>query len=156
MDLLIGLGFSATLLVVGLTAGTITERRHFADLRRREGRLQSIILTNVKRLPAGEAVQDSRLITGHVVVSTDYFKSLCASLRRLVGGPIRSYEALVERGRREALLRLKAQAAAMGAELVLNVRLETMTIARSTQGKGVTGVEVLAYGTAVRRTGGGQ
>ena len=67
-----------------------------------------------------------------------------------MGGRILSYEKLVERGRREALLRLKDEAAALGADFVLNVRFETMTIARNRQGQGVTGVEVLAYGTAVR------
>jgi uncharacterized protein YbjQ (UPF0145 family) len=89
-------------------------------------------------------------VTGSVVVSTDYFKSLCASLRNLVGGRVRSFETLLERGRREALLRLLDQAHAFGAHSVINVRFETMTIARFQGGRGLTGVEVLAYGTALR------
>ena len=147
---LIFTGFSLTLLVIGVMAGTITERNHYAALRRREGEMAGIVLTNLKRANFGGPVQTSRLVTGHVVISTDYFKSICASIRRLVGGRIRSYETLVERGRREALLRLKAEAAAMGANYVLNVRLETMSIVRTKQGKGTTGVEVLAYGTALK------
>lgn len=143
-------GFSVTLLVIGLVAGTITEANHFANLKRREAEMAAIVLTNLKRPAIDGPVVDSRLVSGHVVISTDYFKSLCASIRRLVGGPIRSYESLMERGRREALLRLKADAAAMGAHLVLNVRLVTMTVARTKTGNGITGVEILAYGTAVR------
>ncbi len=147
---LIFTGFSIVLLVIGVAAGTITERNHFAALKRREAAMAGIVLTNLKRPWFSAAVRQSNLVSGHVVVSTDYFKSLCASVRRLVGGRIRSYESLVERGRREALLRLKDEAAAMGANFVLNVRFETMAIARTKTGSGVTGVEVLAYGTAVK------
>ena len=153
MDTLIGFGVPLVLLLVGLTAGQITEMNHFAKLKRREEETRGVVLSNVKRYVLDRKVQDARLVTGHVVISTDYFKSICASLRRLVGGRIISYEKLVERGRREALLRLKDQATALGADFVLNVRFETMTIARSRQGQGVTGIEVLAYGTAVIAVG---
>lgn len=150
MDILIGFGLPLALFLIGITAGQITEMKHFARLKRREEETRGVILSNVKRYALDRKVQDARLVSGHVVISTDYFKSICASLRRLVGGRIISYERLVERGRREALLRLKGEAVALGADFVLNVRFETMTIARSNQGKGVTGVEVLAYGTAVK------
>lgn len=143
-------GFSITPFIIGLVAGSITERRHFAELARREGELASIVVTNLKRRPQAISVVSSRLVIGNVVISTDYFKSICASVRRLVGGRILSYESLVDRARREALLRLKAEAAAMGATLVMNVRYETMTVARTKKGAGITGVEVLAYGTALR------
>ena len=138
------------LLLVGLTAGQITEINHFAKLKRREKETQGVILSNVKHYVLDRKVLDAHFVSGHVVISTDYFKSLCASLRRLVGGRVRSFEKLIERGRREALLRLKDEAAVLGADFVLNVRFETFTIARSRQGKGLTGVEVLAYGTAVK------
>ena len=143
-------GLSLPLFIFGLVAGLITEQRHFADLARRESELASIVATNLKKLGAHGVVLESRIAIGSVVVSTDYFKSICASVRRLVGGRIYSYESLVERARREALLRLKAQAAAMGATVVLNVRYETMPVARTKNGAGVTGIEVLAYGTALR------
>ncbi len=153
MDIVIGIGVPLVLLLVGLTAGQITEMNHFARLKRREEETRGVILSNVKRYVLDRKVQDARLVCGHVVISTDYFKSICAALRRLVGGRIISYEKLVERGRREALLRLKDEATALGADFVLNVRFETMTIARSRQGKGITGIEVLAYGTAVKAVG---
>ena len=153
MDTLIGFGVSLVLLLVGLTAGQITEINHFARLQRREEETQGVILSNVKHYVPDRKVLDAKLVSGHVVISTDYFKSVCASLRRLVGGRILSFEKLVERGRREALLRLKDEATVLGADVVLNVRFETFTIARSRQGNGVTGVEVLAYGTAVKTAG---
>ena len=150
MDNIIGFGVPLALLFVGLTAGKITEANHFARLKRREEKARGVIVSNVKSYVLDRQVQYAKLISSNVVISTDYFKSICASLRRLVGGRIISYEKLVERGRREALLRLKDEAAALGADFVLNVRFETMTVARSSQGKGVTGIEVLAYGTAVK------
>ncbi|MFO7901359.1 MAG: heavy metal-binding domain-containing protein [Pirellulaceae bacterium] len=147
---LIVLGIPLVVLLVGLMAGRITETAHFAALERREEESRGLILSNVRRYATSPNVVDGQFVTGHVVISTDYFKSVCAALRRLVGGRVISFEKLVERGRREALLRLKTEAAAGGADLVLNVRYETMTIARSRQGSGVMGIEVLAYGTAVK------
>ena len=80
-------------------------------------------------------------------MSIDSFKKFVAGLRDLVGGRVSSYESLLERARREALLRMKAEARALGAQSVWNVRLETSSITKG--GKGVSAVEVLAYGTAL-------
>jgi uncharacterized protein YbjQ (UPF0145 family) len=62
------------------------------------------------------------------------------------------FEPLLERGRREALVRMKAEAAARGHDTVINVRLETTVLANSGRdGKGTAGVEILAFGTAISR-----
>ena len=59
---------------------------------------------------------------------------------------------LLDRARREALLRLKEAARASGYHGVVNVRLETSQLARArSDGKGTAGIEVLAFGTGVRR-----
>lgn len=56
---------------------------------------------------------------------------------------------MLDRGRREALLRMKAQAAGQGANAVFNIKLETSSLSQTDNGKGALGtVEVLAYGTA--------
>ena len=55
------------------------------------------------------------------------------------------YESLLERGRREALLRMKEDAIAWGAVQILNVHLET-----SSANAGTVALEVIAYGTAIR------
>jgi uncharacterized protein YbjQ (UPF0145 family) len=46
-------------------------------------------------------------VSGSVVVSVDYFKRFLAGLRTLVGGRVTSYETLLDRARREAILRCK-------------------------------------------------
>jgi len=93
---------------------------------------------------------------GNVVISQDYFKRVVAGLKGIVGGNIRTFEPLLERARREALLRMKGIAHARGYDTIINVRLETATLASArSNGKGTAGVEVLAYGTAVKLRGGG-
>ncbi|WP_416666832.1 YbjQ family protein [Egbenema bharatensis] len=63
------------------------------------------------------------------------------------------YESLLERGRREALLRMKEEAAKWGANQVLNVRMETSNIGRQTGDRGLVAIEMIAYGTGVRAKG---
>ena len=62
---------------------------------------------------------------------------------------MRSYESLLDRAKREAILRLKAQAT--GCDAIINLRMETSNLASvQSRKKGIGGVEVIAYGTAVR------
>jgi uncharacterized protein YbjQ (UPF0145 family) len=64
---------------------------------------------------------------------------------------VKSYETLMDRARREALLRLKEQAIAGGFHAVINVRIETARLANaSRRGDGVAGLEVLAFGTGLK------
>jgi uncharacterized protein YbjQ (UPF0145 family) len=88
------------------------------------------------------------LVTGSVVISVDYFKRFLASLRTLIGGRVTSYESLLDRARREAILRMKEEASKLGADKVFNIKLETSSISKSAKGK-VGSIEVLAYGTAL-------
>ena len=92
----------------------------------------------------------SGLVMGNAVISADYFKPFLASLRKIFGGRLGAYESLVERARREAILRMKAEARARGAAMVFNVKLETSRVFKGRR-RSVLSVEVLAYGTAVVR-----
>ena len=73
---------------------------------------------------------------------------MLAGLYSLVGGRMRSYESLLDRARREAVLRMKAEAKARGAELVINVKFQTFAIG-GRKPDSIKGVEMLAYGTAL-------
>ncbi|MGB5255686.1 MAG: heavy metal-binding domain-containing protein [Woeseiaceae bacterium] len=93
----------------------------------------------------------STLVTGSIVISLDYFKRVIAGLRGLIGGRIKTYEPLLERARREALLRMTESAREQGFDAIFNVRLETSRLANARRdGKGTAGVEMLAFGTAVK------
>jgi uncharacterized protein YbjQ (UPF0145 family) len=81
------------------------------------------------------------------VISVDYFKRLLAGLRNIFGGRVKSYESLIDRARREALLRMKAMAG--DATVIVNVRIETATIGRQSRRKSTACLEAVAYGTAL-------
>ena len=53
----------------------------------------------------GEGVDASgaQLVSGSVVISSDYFKTFVAGFRAFFGGRFRGYETLLERARRDAL-----------------------------------------------------
>ncbi len=148
-DLFINIGSILFLLLLGYFAGTYLERRHYISIRRREQDLLKVPVVNFRSVPPSWRVESSGLATGSVVVSVDYFKRFLAGLRILVGGRVKSYETLLDRGRREALLRMKEQAIANGYDAVINVRLETSRLANA-NGQGTAGVEILAFGTAVK------
>jgi uncharacterized protein YbjQ (UPF0145 family) len=147
----IELGIFVTLLVVGYVAGSVIERRHYASIRAREHELRDVLAFMV-RFPFDRTTpQRAFLVHGTVVVSADYFKTFIAGLRNLFGCRFRSYETLMERARREALLRLKAEARRKGAKMVVCVRFETTTIASGW----APAMEVFAYGTALVPDDGG-
>lgn len=140
---------SVILVILGYISGKIAESRHYRSIEERErkfSRIPVVTLQNV--LDDGEIPQKSWLVAGSVVVSLDYFKKILALLRTLFGGEVSAYETLLDRARREAVLRMKEQA--KGADVVFNVRIETSSIGKNAnQENGIGGVEVLAYGTAI-------
>jgi uncharacterized protein YbjQ (UPF0145 family) len=152
MDALIGLGSTVLLLLATYFVGNHVERKHIAELQSREARSRKLPVVTFEALPEGWEPERSGLVTGSVVVSVDYFKRFLAGLRGIVGGRIKSYEPLLDRARREAMLRMIESARGKGFDAVLNVRLETSRLASSRRdGKGIAGVEMLAFGTGIRR-----
>ena len=100
---------------------------------------------------AEDEFEDARLVYGSVVISLDYFKRFLAGLRTIFGGRIVSYESLLDRGRREAIIRMKEKAMRDGFNMILNMRFETSSIGQVTQQKNSLGCfEIIAYGTAIR------
>ncbi|TYO98908.1 uncharacterized protein YbjQ (UPF0145 family) [Geothermobacter ehrlichii] len=138
------------LLTLGYTAGTIAEKRHYRSIRRREAELVRMsVVTAEGSFPPGK-VRRSFLVSGSAVISIDYFKRLLAILRNIFGGRVKSYESLVDRARREAVLRMKEEARKKGAGMIINMRLETAVIGRNAnRKKSIGSVEAIAYGTAI-------
>jgi len=138
------------LLAVGYGVGSLLEKRHFARIVKREEELKDILLIPSKHLPENMQTDNfsNTFVDGNVVISVDYFKRFIAGLRALVGGRVRTYETLLERGRREAIVRMKEKAMACDAVMVLNCKLETASISKGAKNS-VGSVEVYAYGTAV-------
>lgn len=136
------------LLALGYGFGRLAENSHYASIKKRELRHQNLFVVATKYPPATNPTSNTTLVTGSVVISVDYFKRFAASLRNLFGGRVKSYESLLDRARREAILRMKEQASSLGASMVFNIKIETASIHKG-QRNAVGSVEVLAYGTAM-------
>lgn len=147
MGLLLQLGIAAFLLLMGYFWGTRAEKSHYRSINAREKKSTDIIILASKYAP--DRATDAYLVQGSVVVASDYFKRFVSWLIGIFGGRINVYESLLDRARREAILRLKDEARSQGANMVVNIKFETATL-NSINTQSAAMVEVLAYGTAVR------
>lgn len=136
------------LLALGFGFGRWAEKRHYRSIHAREAILRGLIVVPDRMPPIQYQHYHSNLVTGSVVVSVDYFKTVAAGLRSFIGGRIGAYESLLDRARREAILRMQEDALRQGAEAVFNLKFETARIGQNA-GQGLGSVEVLAYGTAL-------
>lgn len=147
----VSFGLPLIILVATYFIGSWVEKKHFKRIQAREADLLGFPVVSFDTMPENWRVNTSDLVVGNVVVSLDYFKRVIAGLRALIGGRIKTYEPLLDRARREAMLRMTEEARSQGYDAVYNVRLETSRLASSRgDGKGTAGIEMLAYGTAVK------
>ena len=133
-------------ILLGYIFGRAAEARHFRSIIAREQTAVHLPTTSSKAPIDDDVIQRSELVHGSVVISIDYFKRALAALHSIIGGPVKSHESLLDRARREAVLRMKESCP--GAHEIINLRLETCTLANNVAGD-IGSVEVLAYGTAV-------
>ncbi len=147
MENFIGLISFLVLMIAGYLFGSYAERKHYKSILQREEQYRNVVLMAL-RLPRVSQVEHTQLVSGSVVISVDYFKRFLASLRMLVGGRLNSYESLLDRARREAILRMQKQASDMNASSVYNIKFETSSISKGQKDR-VGSIEVLAYGTAI-------
>ena len=141
-------GSTPILLFIGFLFGKLAEKRHYESIHEREARLLNKPVLAGKILEESLPVMSSRLTVGSVVISVDYYKQFLMSFRQIFGGRINSYASLLDRGRREAILRMKENSP--GADLFLNCRLQTSSIFSGRRNRQGGSVEVIAYSTAIR------
>jgi len=132
------------LLVSGYFFGRIAEKRHFKSIIKREG-VNSVIPAIASRHPPTDQPYHQHLVGGSVVIGSDYFKSFMSGLINILGGRVTPFESLLDRARREAMLRMKEAARQRNAAYIFNVKYDTTRIA---MGK-VAAMEVFVYGTAM-------
>lgn len=143
-ELIIFLG----LLLTGYIVGQYLEKSHYNSIQKRERKLNKLPAIATRVLPREFEPCETKLVAGNVVISVDYFKKFVAGLRMLIGGRVNTFETLIDRARREAILRMKEEAAQLGANYVFNIKMETSSISKG-QKDTIGSVEVLAYGTAI-------
>jgi uncharacterized protein YbjQ (UPF0145 family) len=92
---------------------------------------------------AGEEIEETLGIArGNTVEARNIGRDVTQALRNVTGGELKAYSELLTKARDEALARMEEEAESMGADAIVNVRLETSTVVKG-------GAEVIAYGTAV-------
>jgi uncharacterized protein YbjQ (UPF0145 family) len=139
------------LLLIGWICGSAAQRRHYRSMNLRYREHSHMLVTDLRTFPQAltrPGTKPPGLVVCQTVIATDYLKSFLANLRKIFGGEVRSYLQLVERARREALLRVLEEARQRGYNAVCNVRLETADIGGNMGNKGAAMVTLVASGTA--------
>jgi len=147
VELVIPVGIPILLIFLGKFVGASLERRHYRSIEEREACFRGQPALSTKQSNTRASVHSAELAIGSVVVSVDYFKRFLSRFRMIFGGEIRSYSSLIDRARREAVLRMKESQP--DADAYMNTRLETSTISSTSGNEGLGTIEVLAYGTAI-------
>ncbi|ARB67304.1 MULTISPECIES: YbjQ family protein [Moraxella] len=129
------------LVTTGWYFGARAERGHLKSLMADEQKYQHIQVSS-ERFYEPKGINESILVVGSVVIAQDKFKQVVAAMLSLFGKNLTVYETLLDRARREVVLRAKRQANDAGCHALYGLRFEMTEV----QG----GVEILAYGVAVK------
>jgi uncharacterized protein YbjQ (UPF0145 family) len=156
--LIVNCGLPLILIFGAMFIGTITEKRHLARLDAAEDELAGMVRSSLKMPPGLSESAGGELCIGECVIATDHFKNFVAQFIKFFGGEFRFYRTMMERSRREALVRLMRDAQRKGYSGVCNVRLETADVggnSTSAGGKGKKMVmsSIIASGTAYHAAG---
>lgn len=101
-----------------------------------------MLLLNIDYVP-GKEVEPLGLVKGTVVQSKNVGKDFMAGMKTLVGGEITGYTEMLVEARQIATKRMVDEAAALGADAIINIRFGSSAVMQGA-------AEVIAYGTAVK------
>lgn len=101
-----------------------------------------MILVNTDYI-TGKDFEMIGLVRGTMIQSVHVGKDIMNSLKTLVGGELTSYTEMMNEARAIATKRMADDAAAMGADAVVNIRYSSSQVMQGA-------AEIMAYGTAVK------
>ena len=101
-----------------------------------------MIVVNTDYIP-GKNFEMIGLVRGTMIQSVHVGKDIMNSFRTLVGGELTSYTEMMNEARAVATKRMSDDAAAMGADAVVNIRYSSSQVMQGA-------AEIMAYGTAVK------
>ena len=104
-----------------------------------------VLLLNSDTVPNRQITEVLGLAQGHTVFAIWLGNDIAALMRLILGGELTEYTDMMGRARTAAANRMIAQAKAMGADAIINVRYMTTSVIG-------TASELLVYGTAVKLT----
>lgn len=101
-----------------------------------------MILVNTEDIAHKKIVKSLGLVRGNTIRARNLGRDIVATFKNMVGGEIEEYTKLLGESREQALDRMAAEAEALGANAVVNIRFSTSEIMNGA-------AEIMAYGTAV-------
>ena len=101
-----------------------------------------MLLTNLEIVPDRRIIAHYGLVQGSTVRAKHVGRDIMASFKNVFGGELKGYTELLNESRDEAVERMIAQARAMGANAILNIRFSTSSVAHGA-------AELFVYGSAV-------
>ncbi len=101
-----------------------------------------MIIVTTESVPGHDIVGLKGLVQGNTIRAKHIGRDIGAGLKNLVGGELTGYTELLTEARHEAIGRMQAEAEALGANAIVNVRFTTSSVAGGA-------AELYAYGTAV-------
>ncbi|GKT04362.1 heavy metal-binding domain-containing protein [Furfurilactobacillus entadae] len=102
----------------------------------------NVLVVTTENIP-GQEYEVIGEVFGLTTQSKNVVKNIGAGLKNIVGGEIKAYTELLSEARDIAVTRLRANAAAMGADAVVMMRYDSDSISQDME-------TVAAYGTAVK------
>ena len=141
--------FILVILFFTYITGSIIEKNHYKKIQRREIALfrKPCISFGSKGWSINKKIRKVELVTGECVISGDYFKNFVANLKSIFGGRLTTFESVLDRGRREAILRMREKA--RYANFIINTRIESVMLNDVYGKESVPQCAIIAYGTAV-------
>ena len=101
-----------------------------------------MILVNTDYI-SGKELETLSLVKGSTIQSKHVGKDLIQGFKQLVGGELKAYNEMMNEARAIATKRMIAEAEALGADAIVNIRYASSAIMQGA-------AEVIAYGTAVK------
>ena len=103
-----------------------------------------MILVNTDYI-TGKELTMLGLVKGSTIQSKNIGREFTQSLKTIVGGELKGYTQMMNEARDQATQRMIAEAEALGADAIVNVRYASSAVMQGA-------AEVMAYGTAVKFT----
>ena len=102
-----------------------------------------MLIVTTSTIPNREIAEVMGLVSANSVRSRNVGRDILAGLKSMFGGEIHAYTKLMTETREQVLEKLEASAAAMGADAIVGMKMESSDVGQNM-------AEVYMYGTAVK------
>ena len=108
-------------------------------------------LNNLSKPSQPTEVESSTLVMSSITVGPSWWQMILGGWKNFFGGEIKSFDKMLHYGRRKVLHDMRVQALQQGFDEIINVRVETSMVTKSSgRDDRTAGYEFIAYGTAIK------